>query len=88
MSIITSSAAAMTPSRVTYELCFDPAEGDTFVYRNVQAGICGPFGPKILATSREEAAAWAFAQGYLVSGIWESHLNGDTVSLAHMGFGG
>lgn len=87
MSTITSSAAAMTPSRVTYELCFDPREGDALVYRNVKAGICGPFSEHVPAATREEAAAWAFSQGYLVSGIWESHLNCDTIPLAPMNLG-
>lgn len=79
MNAKTAAAAA-----ATYELCFDPAEGDTFIYRNLPAGICGPFSQKILATDRLEAATWALGQGYIVSGEWSSHLNGDTVALTRI----
>ena len=69
---------------VTYELCFDPRDGDMLVYRSIRAGICGPFSESKPCESREQAERIACEMGYAVVGPWEAHLNYDSADLVRM----
>jgi hypothetical protein len=68
----------------TYELNFDPRDGEMLVYRNIRAGICGPFSESIPCESRAQAERIAFDMGYLVSGEWASYTNFDSAPLVRM----
>jgi hypothetical protein len=68
-------------SDVTYELCFDPDDGDVLIYRNVRAGVCGPFSERIPCASREEAERIARGMGYLMASEWSSYANYESADL-------
>lgn len=69
---------------VTYELCYDPTDGDVLVYRMVRAGVCGPFSEPVACESREHAVRIAFVLGYTPSGEWSAHTNFDSCPLVRM----
>lgn len=77
------TTTASQPTK-TYELCYDPREGDVLVYRMVHAGICGPFSPTVACESREQAEQIARDWGYIVSDEWQSHTNYDSAPLVRL----
>ena len=60
----------------TFEIIYDPAEGTAFVYRSIQAGICGPFTTRVPVPDRAGAEDEALRHGLLRSGAWTTAGNG------------
>lgn len=68
-------------TEASYELCYSPREGDVLIYRNIRAGVCGPFTEPHPCDSREAAERFAAERGYRIAGEWKSGVNYDGVDL-------
>lgn len=68
----------------TYELCYDPCDGDVLIYRSIPAGICGPFSESMPCESREQAERIAREHGYAVTSAWQSYTNYDSADLIRL----
>jgi hypothetical protein len=58
--------------RVKYELAWTPADGTATIIRSIYAGISGPHGCAEGVDSREAAERFAFGNGLVVSGEWQT----------------
>jgi hypothetical protein len=55
---------------VKYELAFNATDLSATVIRSLYAGVSGPWADAEGIDTREQAEAWAFGLGLLVSGDW------------------
>ncbi len=66
-----------------WEIVHDTVAAQTFLYRSIWGGVCGPFTTRTPAATRTDAETAALRHDLLRSGPWRVGLDGVDVAPAH-----